>query len=75
VTLRRALLEANTRDNVALALKTALAARGLDARLSRAAARLALAQPGLDPESRSQAEELLAAERAAVGLAPSGAGS
>jgi len=60
VALRRALLGSGKPAGPAMALKIARLARELDPQLARGAVRIALAHPGLDPEERARAEELLA---------------
>jgi membrane associated rhomboid family serine protease len=59
VALRRALLGCGTNPNPAIMLKIARTGIELDPRLARGAVRLALAQRGIDPEIKSEAENLL----------------
>jgi membrane associated rhomboid family serine protease len=59
--LRRAMLDAGSGMTSAMALRIARAARDLDPRIARGAARLILARPEPDPAERAYAEELLQA--------------
>lgn len=63
-TLRFALLRAGASAEPATALKIARLASDVDRATARAAARLSLSRPGLDPEERLHAERLLAATAA-----------
>jgi membrane associated rhomboid family serine protease len=60
VALRRALLAAGRGSDPTLALKIARLSQGLDLTVARGAAKLALSKPGLDPDSRTSAEQILA---------------
>jgi len=57
--LRRALLALSAKPDPALAAKVAELAREREPKLARAAARLALGQPGIDPETRRRVEAVL----------------
>jgi hypothetical protein len=60
VMLRRALLEAGSHIEVPTALQIARVGRHAEPRVAAAALRLAIARPGLDPDSRIDLQEHLA---------------
>jgi hypothetical protein len=58
--LRRALLALGTQPDPVLAVKLAEIAADREPRVARAAARVALSRPGIDPEARRRVEAILA---------------